>query len=292
MRHLIFIGFVSILFNSCQVFDKEEDIPAFIHIDSIFVDYNGVGNEGAITAKVTDAWVFLNDNNMGCWELPATIPLYTSSTQSLKIIGGIKINGIDEFRAQYPFWDLYEVSNFDFDPGVTKSVNPVIEYFEETNFAWKESFETFELTFDSIIGSETSIKVTSDPAYVIEGNNSALISLSDSVSYFKGATKESFQLPTASVPVYLEIDYKSDMDFVVFLISNLSTGSIETSVVGVSGKTDENGDPVANKIYVDLAFDVSTFYQAEDYRVGISTALSSKQDSGKLVIDNLKLIHQ
>ena len=291
MRSYLFIIFSIIALSSCQLFDREEDTPSFIYIDKIDVQPNGTGNEGPVTSNINDAWVFLNDNNMGNWELPAKVPLYSSGEQNIKIIAGIRINGLEEFRAQYPFLGFHEEEMY-LVPGDIININPVTKYYESTNFVWKENFENVGISIDSVAGSRTTMKLTSSSSQVIEGVTSGIISLHDTTDYYKGISSEIFELPTASQPVYLELDYKTDMDFIVFLVSHNPNRKLETSVIGLKPTVDDNGNLVQNKVYIDLSFDVSTNYLASGYQIGFSMNLPKGSSSATFIVDNIKLVHQ
>ena len=291
MRNTLLLFLVATLLCSCQLFDREEDTPSFLHIDNIEVQTNGTGNEGAITSNINDAWVFLNDDNLGNWELPATIPVYSEGSQNIKVIAGIRINGLEEFRAQYPFLDYHE-EEIPLVPGEIIQLNPLVKYYKPTTFIWKENFENAGISLDSASGSHTSIKLTSNVNHIIEGVTSGLVALHDTISFYKGVSNEIFDLPVASTPVYLEIDYKTDMDFIVFLISHNPNNTPETPVIGLKAKVDDSGNLVQNKTYIDLTYDVSTNYLASGYQIGISTSLPDNHSSGTFILDNIKLIHQ
>ncbi|MDA9563509.1 hypothetical protein N9R81_02405 [Flavobacteriales bacterium] len=287
----LFTIFFGLLLPSCQIFDREEDTPSFIAIDEIEVKTNGTGNEGPITSNITGAWVFLNDNNMGHWELPAKVPLYAGGSNNIKIIAGIRINGLEEFRAQYPFLNFYD-EDVDLIRGETIDLAPEVEYFEPINFVWKENFESSGISIDSVANSHTSVTLSSASEDVINGVTSGVVHLHDSISFFKGISNDVFDLPKASAPVYLELDYKTNMDFIVFLVSHNPTFKTETPVIGLKAKVDDNGNLIQNKVYIDLAFDVSSNLNASGYQIGVSTNLPAGASSGTFIMDNIKLIHQ
>ena len=68
--------FILLFCFSCQKNDSN-DIPTYIKINSIDFD----GNE---TAKITDAWVYINDNLQGVYELPAEFPFLESGRKILE----------------------------------------------------------------------------------------------------------------------------------------------------------------------------------------------------------------
>jgi len=107
-RTFYFIIILSLIFlvslsTSCRKFDGDQTIPAFIRIDTISLtsDYF---TEGANTHNISDAWVYVNDQIIGAFELPALIPVLAKGTNKLEIRPGIKLNGISSTRAPYPFY--------------------------------------------------------------------------------------------------------------------------------------------------------------------------------------------
>ena len=61
----IFIIFFSLLLFSCNELDL--GIPNYLIIEEINVNDN-------TTANITDAWVYVDDNLIGVYELPANFP--------------------------------------------------------------------------------------------------------------------------------------------------------------------------------------------------------------------------
>ena len=70
------IWVIALLFLcSCQVFDRPEKIPSFIHIDHFDFSITH-SSQGSSSNKITDAWVYMDGNLEGVYELPST---YTST---------------------------------------------------------------------------------------------------------------------------------------------------------------------------------------------------------------------
>ena len=89
--------FSSIVLSSCNNFKGSQEIPAYIHIDTFLFTTN-YGLEGAASHKITDAWLYIDDDIQGCYELPATIPVLERGNHRVTIIPGIKLNGIFLWR--------------------------------------------------------------------------------------------------------------------------------------------------------------------------------------------------
>lgn len=280
------------IFSSCNIINPEEPIPSYIEINSIHVKTNGTGSEGSITYQISDAWVFLDNNNRGVWELPAKIPLLGEGSHNLKILAGIKTDGIEELRTAYPFWDFYtNDTSFNLTPTQVLTVNPVVEYYTSTNFVWVEDFEGAGISLDSTGTSTTSIAVTHESDNVRSGKGSGQVVLDETNTFFKSINKEVFSLPTGAKPVYLELDYKTTIDFSVFVVSHNPLALTESTIIGIKPRLDENGNSIWNKIYIELTPEISSNFEASGYQIGIATSLPSDQTYGTLILDNIKLIH-
>ena len=68
--------FILLLLSSCELINPEEDTPAFIKIDNF--DYTvDVG-----TAKIVDAWVYIDNDLQGIYPIPNTIPVLKQRNHS------------------------------------------------------------------------------------------------------------------------------------------------------------------------------------------------------------------
>ena len=82
MKKITYLLIVLIL-SSCQKEDTV-DIPTYLKIDNIVLD------EGNTTSIITDAWVYVNDQLQGVYELPAKFPVLEEDIQTVRIKAGIK----------------------------------------------------------------------------------------------------------------------------------------------------------------------------------------------------------
>ena len=91
---------LNLLLVSCEKNDKNM-IPSYIKINSISI------NNSEETHNITDAWVYINDNLQGVYELPAHFPVLYTGNQRIRIKAGIKQNGISSTRIPYPFYESF-----------------------------------------------------------------------------------------------------------------------------------------------------------------------------------------
>src|ERR1044071_5141348 len=121
-------------FDGCQVFDPAEDIPSYIHIDSIGLSVNS--NEGTASHAIPDAWVYIDGALLGGYELPVNIPVLKEGTHTILVLSGIKQNGLSTTRAIYPEYQGWDTT-VTLTRGQITHLGPiVVHYFPSTNFEW------------------------------------------------------------------------------------------------------------------------------------------------------------
>ena len=75
---------LAVALASCQKFKGSQTVPAYIHIDSIAVE-GDYYTYGANTANITDAWVYVDDQIIGTFELPATFPVLKKGKHKVSV---------------------------------------------------------------------------------------------------------------------------------------------------------------------------------------------------------------
>ncbi len=296
MYRLVYIPTLLLLisFSSCQLFDKPEEVPSFVHIDEFVLQTTS--SEGSDSEKITDVWVYVNDNLEGTWELPATIPLHYQGENNVKFQAGIKKNGIAANRDNYPFYETFEL-NMNLVPDSIIQVNPVIGY-EDNLYIWLEDFEDPGIKWEAFSSSDTTMNIVTSSTHsnLIEGD-AGQIYLSSSNFYCEVRTDElGFDnFPThLSIPAYLEMNYSANYPFEIGLLSKDNTLSafVKTPLITVSPTTDDNGNAQWNKTYLYLP-DVTNFYPtATDFDLYISVLNSDATDGIELLFDNMKVIYR
>jgi len=271
---------------SCEVINPEEGIPSYLQIDTITLSTNYL-TEGSNSHKITDAWVYVDDQLVGAYELPATIPVLKSGSHTIKVLAGIKMNGIAATRIQYPFYAHYEI-NAELIPDSVMVLQPVVNYYPETTFAWMEDFESPGYTLETTSLSDTTLLRVTGTADVFEGNSSGYFVLSNPpMDLFECKTINEFVLPKSGHAVFLELNYKCNNTFRIGIFENeaggISTQVPQTIVINKS----ENW----NKIYVNLTNEVSLFLDAINYNVYFGVLPDEGNPEPKVYVDNIKLVY-
>jgi hypothetical protein len=247
------------------------DIPSYITIESITLDENSTHN-------ITDAWVYIDDNLQGVYELPANFPVLAQGKHKLRVKAGIKDNGIAGTRIPYLFYSSYIVEEQEFNPETTMSITPIVSYLLSANF-FIEDFETgLSLDVDSITFSIDDINP-------IDGNY-GVITLTDSIFLTEVITDKLEDLPQAGAPVYLELDYKCNTPFLVGIYVNFPQSSVlQKDLLWINPKEDWN------KIYVNLTSIISEAVGAEFFKVFFGIQRDFSLDTNTIYFDNLKIVY-
>jgi hypothetical protein len=289
---------ISLFLTACD----KTTTPSFVHVEGIDLSVSPNFQQGTNDHGIRDAWFYLNDNLVGIYELPATIPVIAEGEQKITVIAGVLNNGIQTARITYPFYRQY-VTNLNLVPGETidfsgsaasvSEINgftsPVVTYFEELTF-WNERFEDAGTQFQPTSQSLADIQITQDPAEVFNYNpsegssGSGRISLTGENSYFEIRSSHTFNPPTASGEIYLEMNYLTPCSLQVGVYQN---SPVVQKVYGKGILPNENW----SKIYIDLTPEVRGQVNGTSFSIFIEGILSSGQTNGTVLIDNVKLIY-
>jgi len=275
----------TIILGSCELYNPTEPIPAYIHIDKITLSTATDGSQGTNSHKITDAWVYIDEELIGCFELPVTFPVLYEGTHQLKIKAGIKVNGISSSRAPYPFYNIYS-QTIDLQKFTTLNLTPTVTYRTNMTFDFLEDFEQVGITIERTPTSDTTVQKTSFPAEnVFEGSNSAIAYLDPNRIFFECTTKDKYILPKSGANVFLEFNYKCNHAFTVGIIAYGISSSQSFATLNFNPSTDWN------KAYVYLTPTISGAYTAVNYKIFWGAVNTTGTDSVAFLFDNIKLVH-
>jgi len=303
---IIFL-FSLILVSSCQKFKGDQTIPAYIRIDSITLQTN-YENEGAPTSNITDAWVYINNEPIGAYELPVVFPVLAKGLTEVRIDPGIELNGIAALRTPYPFYKsivqevmLVEGEEVNLNSDTLFKGNEYVPYtavtgyYSNLEFVWMEDFEDPSLSLDSTSKSLTDITRT-DPANNPEAflanysKYSGLMILDEDKFLIDVATNvgnnDGFILPKVGEFVFLEFDFKNNNYFTTGFYARELSQIVQHPMLNMN-PTDE-----WKKIYVNLTPGISSSTAAIDFNIFFGSYKETAVDAPRILIDNIKLIHR
>jgi len=251
---------------------KKENIsePSYISIKSIYLD-------STTTSNITDAWVYIDEVLQGVYELPTDFPVLASGVHKLRVKAGIKDNGIASSRIAYPFYSSYIIDEQNFNARTTIEIIPEVNYLDGTEFFIEDFEEGLSLDTDSASFSRSEEDG-------IDGKYGK-VTLIDSMLISEITTDELDELPQAGAPVYLELDYKCNTQFLVGVYVNFPGYVLQKDLLWVNPKEDWN------KIYVNLTSTISEGVGAESFSVFIDMKRDFELVTNTLYFDNLKVVY-
>lgn len=288
---LVFASFLILL--SCEKFKGEQVVPAYIKIDTIFLLSNPLIEEGELTHNFTDVWVYVDDQIIGAFELPALVPVLVSGPHQLELYPGIKLNGISSSRSSYPFVKpkVYEEFNFVIDSIIT--VNPGVTYYDNVDFIWMEDFEDASHNLEPTSNSDTTLNIyTYNTVIPFYGGHSGVGYLDNNNTIFEVVTYDEeipgYVINSGNLPLILEMDYKTNNFLVVGLFIRDFGSNLTQHPVVVLNSTEGKW----KKVYVNFSPSITAYYNADYFNVYFRSDKESKVEAPVVKIDNLKLIQR
>ncbi len=272
-----------ITFGGCK---KEVQIPAYLEIKNIPLQITS-SSQGSASAAINTAWVYVNDNPVGVYDIPAKFPITTLGNIKITITAGVKSNGISSTRIQYPSFDQY-ITTLNVKADTTYQLSPIVKYYPNTQFPFKEDFEDPGLLLAPTTNSDAGLYIskTSNPSEVFEGTGSGKIIMDASKTLFECANNQFLDLPTSGVPVFLEMNYNTNNDIRVGVYSSSTVGINQEEIAGFNPSKGE-----WKKVYIYLS-PVIQKYIGGQFKIYIGVLRnSSSPEQIKTLIDNLKIVY-
>ena len=271
-----------LVFMACGFLNEDGDIPSYLKIEEISLETIEI--QGESSHKILDVWISADGVNLGVYPLPAQIPIIPNAPETdLIIFAGIRNNGIQSNPIIYPFYEKIERTE-NLRPPEELNLSLNFRYNTTAKFALIENFENSNIfTVDLDENPLTELKKSSDD--VMYGNAAGMILLDDTNRTLQVATAKDFVLPVDGTAVFLEIDYKNDIDLLVGLIG------VEEATFTKFFKLVLPPQEEWNKIYVDFSEDLANS-QFSAYKVLFGAELNTDEvDKATILLDNIKLIH-
>jgi hypothetical protein len=291
MKQFFLFVLAGLMLNSCI---KNNPDPAWIEITpwTLLPNSNSQYPTGELTHAFTEAWVYVNDELMGVFQVSDTlkIPVLKSGAVNIKVYPAIRNNGVSATKKIYPFVERYEI-NTTLVQNQTLQINPVTRYSSMVKFSI-EDFEDPAIKIVNDPNSMTQMSQGNDPAILQWGNYYGLVNLTEADSTWNAYTNFN-SINEANLPrgeeVYLEIDY-------------YNTNSVVTGLLWISPSSIKNNTnyqlnkqaPSAvkwKKIYIDLKELISNSPAGTYFEQSFQALLDEGDTEGTIIIDNIKVVH-
>ncbi len=302
--YLVISIITAVLFlNSCK---KPDLTPVYIHVtpedfeNCIDVsNFNETHNQNfdqeqleALTRhKFTHVNVYVNNKNLGCWELPCKVPVLdinSNDTSTLVLIPAFPMTGMGNTIQGYPFLNICR-QKVVLQKGTTYEVSqnpPKYVYSEYARFPY---FETFSNSTSFTASYPNRTPLTFLPVSV-EGKNVGEIIMSDDTYQSFDVYSSPIIAPVGSYRVLLEVRYKSDCNVDVSLkMSTAFNPNTAYSVGGFFKSPDE-----WKTIHFDLSSTINAYHSSAGNSTEMTLVLMGAGKAGQVnhvYIDDIKVIY-
>ncbi len=292
VKGLLFLGLLSLVaISSCDVINPEEQVPAYVFFESI--NFQAGLDQGTSDQKFPFAEILTGDFNLGIHEVPSRVPILLEGEHTLDVFPGINENGISSFPNTYSPLKFDEIT-LDLVPGEIDTVVIQATYRDNLSFPIVEPFESELQVFRNDVDGDAETKIALSDIGAFEGNRSAQIILTKDHPRIDVASNRSSVLPPDGSPVFLEMNYRTELEFAIGVYWNtIGSGQQSSFTNFINPKEDWN------KVYISLS-DIFNFIISEsgvtDWQIGISAQLPIENgdfidETRNIWIDNIKLIH-
>lgn len=282
-----------LLLNGCNTFDREEQTPVYFFIDNFSLTTKADNSQGSNAHDIKDAWVYVDGQLIGAFEVPVTIPVLAMDTVKVTILAGIKNNGRSDDREIYPFYKALQ-DTLILVPGRIDSFFPTIKYHDSTQFKWIEDFEDRTISFEPSGNDieEDSIRLTFEPSEVYNHSNlnqvSGFVEFDSINQRFETSTISKFSVPRNS-STYLEMNYNLETPTQIGFYAYDQAG-ILIDRVNILYLFETDG--VWKKSYISLNEDMSDpRFTNATFKIFIYAKNFSDNPNARIYFDNLKLLH-
>lgn len=311
-RCLLFLAaFHALGLSSCHKF-SDVSVPSYIHIDAITVDsLTDHSVFGASTSNITDAWVYVDDQIIGCYELPSTFPILANGKHKVAVYGGVCLDGRGSMRAPYSFYMPVEYKELELVEDSIINLQPVVNYYpinEGVKVAKIIDFESAN-PMNATAQSDTGLirtpaplewrSVCSDYYGRVElpaGSLDFTVALEDELKCHKELMGQN--------PLLLEMDYNTNDTIFVGIMYYEKYTLVQWPMVKVLPTDKEHSVPQKwKKIYINLGTLMHAHEQADYFKVYITSDLTVSSSYGQApyaplnepryyFFDNLKVLYR
>lgn len=280
---LPYLLFLLAFTTACEKFSGDQTIPAYLSIDSIYLSTN-YSLQGSASHSITDAWVYVDDDLIGAFELPARFPVLKNGKHTVRILPGVKKNGISATRINYEFYSEISKQLMFSEDSTTKLNLQKTTYTNSTAFTWMEDFDKISISLDTTTRSTAYIQLTkAGSPLTFEGSHSGMVVLDTVNDFFECQTHNEFPIPYA--PVFLEMNFNTSNILTIGLILYSTTNIYTVPIINLN-KTNETW----KKIYIDLTTTMNAYPNVFSYRLYMGTFKDADAEETTILFDNLKLV--
>jgi hypothetical protein len=220
--------------------------------------------------------------------LPSLLPVQKQGSTKITVDAGVIISGQDNQRTPYPLVQSY-IEIRDLKPGVIDTIVPVFKYLPNISAKFIEDYDRIGRSFkiyETFYVPGDTIRPVNDDHTLRPGNFSGKVELAPSNQKMLLITNDEYELPGGGSPVYLEIDYNSNLPLDIgYYYQDPLTGA-NPQPQSVVQTYASNG---WKKLYINLTNETAPRRDGTKYKIYIGI-FNENNIAPSIYIDNIKLL--
>lgn len=288
------IVLLSLGLSSCDEFKNGQEIPSYIYVEGFNLvenpDFTFSQSSDLLTQDIKDVWVYVDNEILGTFPLPCSIPILKEGKHKIDLRPGIIYNGMNNMREAYSFYTTY-VESIDLVPGkeIVLDKKNIMYDSEKSVIPFKENFESYFVNFKQadVIAEEpkTMTVIRNDSVeygsncgaiYFEEGGNNKYISV-DSI------------FCNNHLGLVLEIDYHTNISFEVGVYGKSSSASANQYISAVRLTPNKNNSWQKAYIILTKAWDILGY--PSTFHIYLEAFNPNNTKNSFVHVDNIKVLH-
>jgi len=287
----IFIPFLLPLLVLIAACDKEaEPIPSYIRIDSVSVETKPA--QGNNIQDISAVNVYVDEQYMGLFEIPCTIPVLFTGKHKLSIIPSVRLNGALNQHVTHRLFNRADTTINLTEGKITNASNIKLTYKSNTEFAWLEDFEDNNSSLVRLFSAGGDTSYISTEPFSLKGRYAGntrcmkiVIGAADTAKTVDMASFKYFgNLPLMGTDIILEFDIKTPVPAQMAIIRKNSSGKLYLPYVYIF-ETDGNW----KRFYINLIYELYNQPGDTEIQLMISPIKPPEvKNSQEIFIDNIR----
>jgi hypothetical protein len=271
---------------------KNNPDPSWLEVTEWILNSNASlsGSEGELTHNFSDAWVYIDDEVIGVFEVPFKIPILKSGPCTIKLYPTVRNNGIAATKKIYPFMEVYQVTT-ELIQNQKITLNPVTKYNSMSQFSI-EDFEdplNLNIAVDQNTSAIKSTPTTNTDLQSFNGNFYGLIQLNSTDSTWIASTQNQLSIAKGR-EAYLEIDYYNTNTLTTGLIYVKPDNTTQNNA-NIRLQAQDQSSIRWKKIYIDLKELIGNSPNGSNFLQSFIAYIDEGKNQSEIRLDNIKVVY-
>jgi hypothetical protein len=279
---------------SCDEFKYGQEIPSYVYFEGFNLvenpNFTFSQSSDLLTQDIRDVWVYVDNEYIGAYPLPCSIPILKEGKHKIDLRPGIIYNGMNNMREEYSFYTSY-IDTLDLKPGEEIRVGKqnIMYNSNKCNIPFKETFESYFVNFRQadVVAEEPKTMTVIRNDSVAYGSNCGAIYFEEG-GHNKYISVDSIYCNNP-LGLILEIDYSSNIPFEIGLYGRSSSAEANKYISAVRLTPPANNQWQKSYIILTKVWDALGY--PLNFHIYLEAFNPNDTKNSFVHVDNIKVVH-